>query len=41
MDRTVALDVVGRTRSLLGGPHTPRLNALPGAGYRSAPSPRR
>jgi predicted AlkP superfamily pyrophosphatase or phosphodiesterase len=28
MHRTVVLDVVGLTRSLLGGPHTPRLNAL-------------
>ena len=28
MHRTVVLNVVGLTRSLLGGPHTPRLNAL-------------
>lgn len=28
MKRTVVLNVVGLTRSLLGGPHTPRLNAL-------------
>jgi predicted AlkP superfamily pyrophosphatase or phosphodiesterase len=28
MRRTVVLDVVGLTRALLGGPHTPRLNAL-------------
>ena len=28
MQRTVVLDVVGLTRALLGGPHTPRLNAL-------------
>ncbi len=28
MHRTVVLNVVGLTRELLGGPHTPRLNAL-------------
>lgn len=28
MRRTVVLNVVGLTRALLGGPHTPRLNAL-------------
>jgi predicted AlkP superfamily pyrophosphatase or phosphodiesterase len=28
MHRTVVLNVVGLTRALLGGPHTPRLNAL-------------
>lgn len=28
MHRTVVLNVVGLTRDLLGGPHTPRLNAL-------------
>lgn len=28
MQRTVVLNVVGLTRALLGGPHTPRLNAL-------------
>jgi len=28
VQRTVVLDVVGLTRALLGGPHTPRLNAL-------------
>jgi predicted AlkP superfamily pyrophosphatase or phosphodiesterase len=28
MNRTVVLNVVGLTRSLLGGPHTPRLNTL-------------
>lgn len=28
MRRTVVLNVVGLTRSLLGGPHTPRLNSL-------------
>lgn len=28
MRRTVVLDVVGLSRRLLGGPHTPRLNAL-------------
>jgi len=28
MRRTVVLDVVGLSRALLGGPHTPRLNAL-------------
>lgn len=28
MHRTVVINVVGLTRALLGGPHTPRLNAL-------------